>query len=243
MMSRGHLDYGQSGQISFGSSMPDLGELAVRLGAVTSYYRTGKVLYFDNFDVGIGSWRTVTPGTGTIIHDTTNPYMGAGSVLITNDSTSSNIAYIYKHIPWVGDLTFGIEALLMGSNTLALEVYLEVLVVSDGKSYNFSVKITPADNKVYVLHEDSSYRLVATLNKLFINSYAPLAVKFIANMETMYYTRIHLNDESFDISAYQSNSGNLDEEDSVMIRIKNKNTNGQSDPLQIDNVIFTVDEP
>jgi len=52
-MPRGHPDYGQAGPTSLIATVPDLGELAARLGSNNTWDRRGFILWYDDFEASV----------------------------------------------------------------------------------------------------------------------------------------------------------------------------------------------
>ena len=49
-MASGHPDGGEGGETQIIHTVQDVGELAARLGSVSAYFRSGNVVWFDDFE-------------------------------------------------------------------------------------------------------------------------------------------------------------------------------------------------
>ena len=63
-MAHGAPDYGVSASKSTVYSLQDMAELAARLGSIVTFDRRGDVIWFDDFEDGIGKWSLDGLGTG-----------------------------------------------------------------------------------------------------------------------------------------------------------------------------------
>jgi hypothetical protein len=162
-MARGHRDWFiETGAYAFGDI--DVAEAMVRLGSPNVYRRSGRVIYLDSFECGVGGWQYFDPAgtTGKVESIASQPISGDNQLIIhgrrcakitpsaTGDANGEWRTHMIKRLPriWNGDL--GIEALIASSPsakaiTLGLGLW-------DGPTY------APAEVTVDLANQDLLYR-------------------------------------------------------------------------------------
>lgn len=125
-MARGHEDWQLTGS-SFGGVDLDSNELAVRLGAPFSFYRTGKILWATNFarDVSdIDSISQLSDTTGVIVNS--NPFIGQKSFRIKRDGVGGGSITLLKQMPNILLPSIGVEIFLFDEDNGQDEITIAV---------------------------------------------------------------------------------------------------------------------
>ena len=80
------------------ASVGDMGELAVRLGGISVFTRSGNVTYYHSFERGRAGWTGVNLGYCTEFLNNTNGIFGKLCYGITTDGNDSHQPGIYKRL-------------------------------------------------------------------------------------------------------------------------------------------------
>ena len=88
----------------------DLGEVTVRLGSIITFDRGGDVVWFDDFENGIGKWETELSGSGAAIDLALGRSRnGLYAARLVAGSDASELARIIKVLPSPDTDSLGIE--------------------------------------------------------------------------------------------------------------------------------------
>jgi hypothetical protein len=242
-VARGHEDYGQSMLSNFAGVTADVGEVAARLGSPVTYFRTGKVVFIEDFNDDITGWKLSPSNATTITHETNMPIIGKGSLLFTHDAAHDDSSFIRKYIPYAGQNKVGLEVTMSAPDTCPKRVYVQLGVVRDTTYYVLRFRFEGSSGNVSVYTEASGDVLIATLTSPFETDYAPIIFKLTGDLDSLKYGNLWINNDRYDISEYEIYQGVVATEDYIKLEITAYNTLGQTDPLLIDNFIVTVDEP
>jgi hypothetical protein len=137
-MSSGYPDWGTSLE-SRGIYSQDVNDLAVRLGGLSRYSRSGKTLYSTNFVSDFILWTSVVPGSCVFSPTLLDGIFYPGCLLFSSDGASSTKAYIYRYLPAIFGTTYGIEFSTKAMSNIHIHpgVYFIVHDGSDAVTYNF----------------------------------------------------------------------------------------------------------
>ena len=243
IMATGHPDGGQEAQSNFGTVMSDPGELAARLGSPVTYYRSGKVLYYDGFEGVIETWLQAPIGGGSIDLVVANHYMGKQGVAFTSSSTSSSEQSIYKYFPYAGENTVGVELVWLAEGVNITYISLEFQVIRDEQYNVYAYRINPATGEVSIKDNLGVWNIEATINPILTNSYVPIIVKLVGDPANEVYKYIKINDDTIDLTGISSNVGIINRDDQIGVFIRAKQGQVAGNKVHIDNFILTVDEP
>ena len=96
-MAHGTKDYGNVYPKEVTHRLDDMAELAIRLGAISSIDRLGDVIFYDDFEDGIGKWVSETGGTGASVSlETAKSNSGGFSCKLVTGNLVDNYANIRK---------------------------------------------------------------------------------------------------------------------------------------------------
>lgn len=160
---RGHRDWFiDTSQYGFGDI--DMAEAMVRLGSPNVYRRSGRVIYLDSFECGVGGWQYYDPSAtnGKVESNTSQPVAGDNLTIIhgrrcvkitppsTADANGDYRTHLMKRLPRVWSGNLGIEALI-ASSASARAITLGLTLWTD-------TAYTPAEVTIDLANQDMLYR-------------------------------------------------------------------------------------
>lgn len=195
-MPRGYPDFaGERAKKSFFSVL-DLGELAVRLGAIPSIDRSGEVMFFDSFEEGLCKWSV---GTNAVVEvSPVTARTGGYSLRVTQPGTDPNFMTIYRyHFPFFPS-AFGVEISFTTVITGGIDVYITNVYYNLGYDVEARVKVESESGAIDVYDFENSRwvnvgsgHLIPTLRRFN-------TLKFVVDPLTLKYKRIFLNSTIID---------------------------------------------
>jgi hypothetical protein len=225
------------------SSLADLGELAVRLGALTSYDRRGEVIWQDDMSNGLSPWYVDTVGTASVV-TTTDQHTDAGpyAILLTSGTTAGDRAGIRRGLAPFNMQRLGMEVsvqfdTLPSSWTFVIQRYtptgyFEGMVMYNGDTYEVSI-LVPALGFVVLCTLPPSVSILAHYDYF----------KLVIDQSTGKYVRLLVNQTEYDISSYSLYTHTAVYPDIWYMSVYNHNHDGTTDTVHIGHVIITANEP
>lgn len=193
-------DYSEylGGSVRF--SLQDMGELAARLGSIDLFDRRGEVIWIDDFTHALTNWFLYAQGANASVKMVTSPtYLTPYSVQMTTATDGLKRNGMTKYFSGVPATKLGFET---GIQVINNPSYMLFNLSSQAPTGNFGmrVKLDYTDGHFYVQTTGGVYVItdaVSDLGKTY-NYFMP--VKFVADFETGYYTRIITPSGETDIS-------------------------------------------
>lgn len=220
----------------------DMAELAVRLGTVMKYDRSGSMIFGDSFDHGLAPYITVKSGEGAavdVVSKTT--YADGYAVRLTAGKDASHRAGIGKCLqPQVINL-MGFEfSFSLETDTTRVGLICTWNTTTEIKIW--SIYWYPASGVLtYLDHEGHSIQF-ATKNLPIGNKNLFHTIKLIIDLETVHYNRLMVDQELYDLSAYMGQTGDPDPFPSLIFAAYNTGRSGYNDIIYVDDFVITVDE-
>jgi len=190
-------------------SLQDMGELAARLGSLSTFDRRGEVAFMETFMGGLGAWQTNASGTGGSVSLVANPtYRNPFAVKLITGSTASKNAQISKSIG-VAELTsIGVE-IFIAPTTLYDTIMLRLSAQFNSIEYTgeLQIKNTPAIfqvvNSLSVSETVGAHGTLETTD----GNYTPF--KLVIDLSTAKYKRVIAAGQEIDVStiAIQQSAG------------------------------------
>lgn len=201
-MPHGYPDWGRDdpGELLYG--LPDMAELAARLGSIDTHDRHGHVIWLDDFESGIAHWNRGGGGIGNeVVWTAEYNHSGGFCARLTTGNLTDDYAYISKHImvPVMGRL--GLEfALMIGGNIDYVEMRF---LLHDGATlWETRINIDPTNNRLQYRDNLGVYQTFAApvliLRAATMFHIAKLVVDFQAGM----YARFIFDNVTYDLSPF-----------------------------------------
>jgi len=189
-MPHGLPDYGlTTGKEDIHASL-DMGEMAVRLGAVSRYDRLGDVVFVEDFEEDLAAWEKETSGAGASVDVVaTRKVTGGFSCKMTAGSDGDRYAGIVGRLPVPYSSIYGFEwAWTLDENMdygyVEVSVYTGTYLIKSGFKYDPSAQAASYLNAL-----DGWTALSPGARPLFSDRFF-VVFKFTIDISTVKYSRI-----------------------------------------------------
>ena len=221
-MARGHQDwYVDTAQYGFPDV--DVAEAMVRLGSPNVYRRSGRVIYLDSFECGVGGWIYYDPTAtnGKVESWTTQPVSGDNKCIVHGrravrltppsavDANGDYRVELIKRLPAVWSGSLGIEALIATSaDARAITLGLILWGPDDYRGASIAIDLA---NQDLLYRSAVSGALAATYTKAAdleggdLRTLSDLSwayVKLVVDSDLSSFRYALWNDQTVDLSAY-----------------------------------------
>jgi hypothetical protein len=221
----------------------DMSELAVRLGSIHTFDRTGTVIFFDDFKAGLSNWiEGMYPAAAipvpTARYHSINPY----SIKLKTTTDDGSYSSLQRGFPFPYVSRMGIEFHL--KTTSSTDKFLIPSYCYTGAlRYILEMEFNKSANAIYLRDADSVQVKVDDYN-LQSGSYAPFhIIKIVFDFTTGFYQRLVIDDTDYDVSdiSIDNTANTTDAYFYLYFYLGGVGTTSQT--VYLDNVIFTIDEP
>ena len=242
-MPRGHPDWQvNTGQFSFLDM--DTAEAMVRIGSPNVYSRSGRVLYIDGFEDSLAPWTQGFALAGAAIaRNTAQSFHGSACLKITPASVATFQSSAYKDFPYVVGQRHGVEEVVWGSLGTTRHSILLVVTHSPVLSrYALRLDYTTEKLSIWTLGDvwvdiDSGLGDMRSANPIW------RWLKIVVDTETSAYVRAYFNNQVYDISNYRPVQEATVALEGINLALYATDLAGTQNPVYIDNLIYTIDEP
>jgi len=221
----------------------DLGELAARLGAITTHDRRGDVIWWDNFECGIEKWVQSTGGTGaSIALSTARARNGRYSCLLTGGSNALLRAIILHAAPFLTLSRFGLELSFHLPGTID-NIIFQIQVFDGTNRQQAEIRWTDATNQLAYFDSAGAYTDfgsavdLSPINRVFHTA------KLVVDPTLQAYHRFILDDTEHNLSANAVRRVADGAAPRLEIGAFLFSRAGQNDQAYLDDVIITQNEP
>jgi len=201
-MAHGHPDYGPGAPVSTIYPVLDIGELAARLGSTDTFDRRGNVLWFDGFKCGISKWLPHTLGSGASFswQPTAARNGGFSARCITGDSIENyagmSTYFIYRNPTKLGfEFSYAVDS---------INIYWDarLLFYTGTEQLYIEWRWTGgSDRYLQIYDENGSWVTIDSFQQL-ASSYFFHTAKIVFDTENKAYTRLLVDNHSYDLTAY-----------------------------------------
>lgn len=243
-MARGYPDWGVLAQL-VGSADVDMAELAVRLGSMYRFTRTGKVVFQDDFVTDLNNYqRTLGAGTSTLEVSPQFGYEQPGCALWRCSVNPSNASVtLSTSVPPLLNSRYGIECLVSSFNE-DIVYDLAIITTNNLKILTFGLRLNYAANSLSVRGEDNAFTVLSTRPLYPDNGRAWTLLKMVVDVSKEVYGYIRKDDLLFTIPTVVPDSDVSGAED-YAIQLKHTVSSGSAtgDMFAIAYHVLTMDEP
>ena len=221
----------------------DVGEAAVRLGAIDRFDRRGDVLFMDGFEDGLGKWATNFGGASSIVA-TTVLYgrSGAWSALMTQDPAGGSFSQMTHYEPFPVLSRMAVEfSYSVPDSTGSVEL---TVTVYDGVQR--TVYDVLLDYQAGHIQYTNSAGVLTTIAGAVVPVAGPAlfhTVKLVFDATARVYVRLLVNNQAIDLplfGAWVQGAANIGR---LQVLIQNHGRAGFTDTIYVDDVIITQNEP
>lgn len=220
----------------------NLGELAARLGALSTYDRRGLVLWQDDFSHGVYSWVHATYGTGGAIKMVADCFHRGGFGLhITAGSDDAHCAKIAKHLApmyldkWGFEVTFRVWD-TWDNVRLAFHYFTGALAVQG------RVRLHKTENEIQYKDSDGNYTKLDTCPSVSSTYTRFSTAKLVIDASAQEYIRFAINNDLYDMKDIALYTETDTTEPYIEAEVRFEGREGHNDRIVIDNVIITTGE-
>lgn len=197
-MVRGQKDSGVSNIVS---RVDDMGELAVRLGSVSTFDRRGHVIFADDFEEPVFKWVGMVVGSGSMRLDSSYPNSGAQCVELTTSASIGHTRGIARQIGLQENQSIGLEVAFCNP-PVGSELHLQINRDNGVDTYRGEVYVDFTTNQLFLFNSTGAYQLIASLVPFYSLSYTYYFFKLVVDFDLLTYKRVFLFNQWFDISDY-----------------------------------------
>lgn len=195
-------DYSKYLTISARFSLQDMGELAARLGSISTYDRRGEVIFYDDFRYGLGGWTLIPQGAGSSLSLTAdNTYRSPYACKLITDAAVNSYATLRKLTGVIdidrAGIEFGFDCQNDHDGILAMAVY-----VYNGVRYLMTVKADRHNDAISILGDDGAYHTITTYTDKLHTGIGHNFIKLVWDVSDKKYVRLLVNGLSYSISSY-----------------------------------------
>jgi len=224
--------------------MDDLGEHAVRLGAVQVHDRRGTVFFYEDFSSALlNRWSTTLEGAGTAAISTATARSGVACCMVgcgNNIGQKSAIEHVHT-FPTLGN--HGLEVSTSWLNGIDYTEWRYSLF--DGTSHiRMYVKYDYQDEILSIMDDNGALQTIASGLKLKQGPLMFHTMKVVGDFVNRQYKRLIMDDVTHDISSYAMYAipSNLDPFCGIWLGIYNR-SGGGLEYAAFDDIILTQNEP
>jgi len=204
-MAHGYPDWGLYTPKKTTYLLPDLAELAVRLGSIVTFDRRGDVIFLDDFEKGIQKWVFAGSGTGAgAVNSTESARNGEFSVKLTTGDAAGDYARLtrYSFPPVLSKIGFEISF----TSDANVRHHQWGIGYYDGTNvHEGHIRFDVQNSNLQYYGDDAAWHIFATDIRVYGVTYLFHTIKLVIDIENDRYTRFLFDEKSYDLSAYALN--------------------------------------
>ena len=242
-MAHGTPDWGVTAGAVTTYQLTDLAEHAARVGSIVTFDRGGDVVFLEDFEAGLLRWTAeVGAADGAVTVSASSARSGRYSARLMADSDSSPFARVIHTRPTPAASAFGLEmSFTVDDSTTDWEMLLDY---DDGVTYwelrARYVWVPPTSLDIWT---PTGWVAIADPGQLHESPSTFHTLKLVGDPTTSLYTRLLLNQLSFDISTHTIKTGGTFRAHTLQIQLTHHGSEGVVAPAFLDDVIVTQNEP
>ena len=223
--------------------LDDMAELAARLGSIATFDRAGRIVWLDDFSKGLGSWITVTNGTGADVSlVTTYPEFPPFCVLMTGGADDQRLALLIQYFAPQELSKLGTE--LSAGFYSDWDVFSIIMYRFDGTTrYEASVRLDYGNSRVDIKDHNGVWQKIADLPNLRQGNGCYHKIKLVADFENNVYHRLVLNQRGYKITEYAMQESASGQGEHFQLHVSHVSRAGWNDAVRVDGVVITQNEP
>ena len=241
-MPRGTIDDSNVLKESLVSALSDVGELAVRLGAISSIDRTGDVFIATSFADGFNVWQLNPSGANSHIR-LSGQYSRSQGVCarLRAGGAEDDFATLYAFIrnPLSGKL--GVE-LHFTYLTGWKEFILRLAHYVAGTLVDYQIKLDLANDNIYYLNDAGVFSLIGILEFSAREAGEWQVIKLVCDLPNDAYWRLLVNDDAYDLEGYLPQSSASSPPDALLVEMKVVSSAITYADFFIDDILVTANE-
>lgn len=196
-MAHGTPDWGGSAPKNTTYRLQDDAELAIRLGSPINFDRRGEVIYYNDFNYGGQNFTATGAGVGNgVALSCSQALSGPNCLMMTPGNLGGDTSRIARvnYYPILGRVG---EQISFAPVPGLREVWLTLHVYTGATIYSFLVRYSHIAGTIAVWRGFAGFVVIGTpgISRDTNSSYT--TIKLIADLETLSYTRVMINDRTY----------------------------------------------
>ena len=178
----------------------DNNELAVRLGSPDTFYRTGNVVFMDDFEAPVLQWtRMMYANPGQISLMASHWLSGSQSCRLTTDAVAASVCGMYRYFqtPIPGKMGMEISFTVTTGTTIHR---LAATLYTGTKYYQIGAEYDHSDHYVKFQNSSGSWESTGTAVTRKVDKYLFHSIKVIFDTTTEKYNKIIFENTTYDLS-------------------------------------------
>ena len=222
--------------------LDDMAELAARLGSIVTIQRSGKVVFLDDFESGLGGWTTsFRAAGGQVVISNNATYQGGCSSRLDSGIGAIPTTTMTKWIPAFEWSSAGIACMWLVDNDL-LSLTWVIKRYSGTRLTTWKVLYTRAAGTLSYFNAAGAPVVFATPGILAAGYKSFHAFKFVCDMTGVNYGRFYLDGVHYDLSAYLAADVASADLPYMQFSIELRGDTVNNTGATLDNVVLTFDE-
>lgn len=244
----GHPDYAAPkpvGQVPVGPiyTVTDIGELAARLGSIVTFDRRGNVIWLDDFEGTENKWVLGGSGEGyNFVISAEAARNGCFSGKLNPGILEGNYGFITHSCPYPVLSKLGLECSFTWDTDIKI-ISLRLHLYTGTDYYWAQIKYDEGEKKLYYRGVPFGWYEFASDVRLLVYFNHFHTAKLVADFATGRYERFILNNREYDLSSYKLATNTSTYYPNVYNTIHLTNGSDGINPIYIDDVIVTQNEP
>jgi len=217
-------------------------ELGVRLKSIDTFDRRGDVLWLDDFEDNINKWLTAAGGSGASVALSTDTARSGGtSAKLTTGNLAGDYASIYAYHQILPLSKWGFEiSFTYNSNMRKYTWAISRLTGTMEYTAEITLDLTTSELKLKGLNGDI---VIDSGVVLFEDIHCFHKVKLVADFANSRYTRLLLDDRTYDISAHSLYQASSTTKPFINIYTFVYTNVDSNESAYVDDAIITQNEP
>ena len=196
-MAHGTPDWGVTASKKTIYSLHDMGELAVRLGAIHVHDRRGDVIFQDQFDGGESRVSAIGAGLGNEVYLSCNaPLAGTMNLMFHTGPDIGDHSGIMKVVPYLVLGGIGLECSFIPVDNLSI-IHFTLLVFDGADKHHYEIEYDHVAGTVLVKDTGGVPKIVGTPGVLRAGYTIYSTLKAVVDTEKGKYVRVILNDQTY----------------------------------------------
>jgi len=242
-MASGHPDWGQAQQTGLIATVSDLGELAARLGSIDTFYRTGNVIFLDDFDNGAAGWQDQSSGVGSSTAAVAGPALSAPNALqLVAGGALNRRGWRQRQFNVPTESRTGIEIAVALNSAAQFRFGLEVLYGAELKLFELMYDVSTG-NLSYLGPNGITYVTLATALNLGSGLYQWHYFKLIVDPVAGEYVQARVDYHTYALTSIAVTGSPSGGSDAMAVDLIAQAIDASGMEARVDNFIFTINEP
>jgi hypothetical protein len=241
-MPRGYEDWGVAPN-ALAFHQVDIGELSVRLGYPERYVRSGKTIFIDTFeDLSLAYERNHIANNQRYVISTERSVTGISSLKVVPGNGGSGEGQITRYLAGVVSGKYGITCMVYP------HVDMDVIVVhlyryTGTQLLRGNIQINWFNGNLFI-SQTAGNTVIGSTPAGILNSINVFSlIKLVIDINNQRYDYVRINDTVFDLSQYSLAVINSTTVPSLGFSFYCADFDLSQNPLYVDNVVLTYDEP